>query len=87
MSGCGIDSPSSKKINGYDKWDVERDAEKLIEAKKLENGDQKYYKTLVIEVKKIADAAMEAAAQKQLAASEVSLTKKVSKKMKKIYGG
>lgn len=85
MTGdCCVDS---KKINGFDKWDVESDARTLIKAKELENGDQKYYKTLVTEVKKTADAAMEAAASKQLAAKEVSLLKKVSGKMKKMYSG
>ena len=85
--GCDPVCRKSNKINGFDKWDVESDARTLIKAKELENGDSKYYKTLVVEVKKTADAAMEAATQKQLAAKEVQLTKNVGKKMKKLYGG
>lgn len=77
----------SDKINGYDKWDVESDARTLIKAKELENGDQKYYKVIVAEVEKTAEAATEAAAQKAQAAKEVTLVKKVGSKLKKMYGG
>lgn len=83
--GCEV--TKADKINGYDKWDVESDARTLIKAKELENGDKKYYKTLVAEVEKTAKAATEAAALKVQAAKEVTLVKKVGKKLKKIYGG
>lgn len=80
-------SPKSDKIGGFDKWKVRDSADTLIEAKEIENGDTKFYGVVLKEVKKIADAAMEAAAEKQRAAKDIALAKKVEKKMKKIYGG
>jgi hypothetical protein len=82
--GCGIGKED--KIDGFDKWDIEDAARTLISAKKIENEGGKKYAAILKEVKKQADAAMEAAAQKDLAAKEISLVAKTKKKMAKVFG-
>ncbi len=82
--GCGIDK--SDKIEGYDRYDIENGARILMEAKRIENEDPKKYTVICKEVKKQADAAMEVAAEKALAASEIETTKKAGKGLKKLYG-
>jgi hypothetical protein len=84
MEDCVVSS--GNKIEGLDKWDVESNARTLIDAKKIENGDKKMYTVVLKEVKKQADAAMEAAAQKNLAAEEISLLAKTKKRMGKVFG-
>ncbi len=82
--GCAIDKPN--KIEGYDRYDIENGARTLMDAKRIENEDPKKYAVICKEVKKQADAAMEVAAEKQLAANEVVATKKAGKRLKKLYG-
>jgi tRNA A22 N-methylase len=87
MSGdcCEVSKPD--KIGGFDSWEVRSKADTLIEAEEIANGDQKFYKVVLAEVQKKADAAMEAAKKKKKAADSITLEKKVGKKMKKVLGG
>ncbi|MBW8002551.1 MAG: hypothetical protein FVQ80_11095 [Planctomycetes bacterium] len=83
-SCCSIDG--SNKIGGYDSYKVRNAADTCIEAKEIENGDQKFYKVALVEVQKKAKAAEEAARSKMEAADMMKLEKKTEKRMKKIYG-
>jgi tRNA A22 N-methylase len=87
MSGdcCELSKPD--KIAGFDSWEVRSKADTLIEAEEIANGDPKFYKVVLAEVQKKADAAMEAAKKKKIAADSIILEKKVDKKLKKTFGG
>ena len=76
----------SDKIGGFDSYKVKSAADTCIEAKEIENGDQKFYKVVLAEVQKKAKAAEEAARSKVEAADMMKLEKKVGKKMKKVFG-
>jgi hypothetical protein len=76
----------SDKIGGFDSWEVRSKADTLIEAEEIKNGDSKFYKVVLGEVQKKADAAQEAAKKKQTAADGLKLEKKVGKRMKKVFG-
>ncbi len=82
---CGI-SNKPDKIGGFDKYDVEDAARTMIKAKEYENGDSKFYAVVLKEVEKTAKAATEAAEQKNKAAKELKLTKKVGGKLNSMYG-
>ena len=65
---------TEKKIDGFDKWEVEGAASTLIEAKEITKRP-KFYKTVLKEV------------DKQIkAAQAVALEAKVGKQLKKTYG-
>ncbi len=56
--GCIV---SEKKINGFDKWDIESDARTLIDAEKIKMDKRKNYLSTVLgEVNKQTKAAEEA---------------------------
>lgn len=75
----------SEKIGGYDKWDVQNDASTLINAEEIKKKGDKYYKVVMSEVQKKADAATAAASKKQEAADTLKLEKKVGEGMKKVF--
>ena len=76
----------NEKIDGFDKYEVTSAASDMIRSKEIEQGDPKFYKTVMAQVKKTADAAMATAKKKDAAAKEIVLHKKVSKKMKEVFG-
>ena len=81
---CDVTS-SKNKIGGYDKWDVESDARTLIKAEELKQGDSKYLKVIMGEVKKTAKAAVEAAEKKDAAAKKLDREKHVDAKLKTAF--
>ena len=74
------------KIDGFDKYEVENAATRMIQSKEIEQGDPKFYKTVMAQVKKTADAAMATAKKKDAAAKEIVLHKKVGSKLKEVFG-
>jgi hypothetical protein len=85
MEDC-VTMRRADKIRGFDSWEVRNKADTLIEAEEIKNGDPKFYKAVLGEVQKKADAAQEAAKKKQTAADGLKLEKKVGKGLKKVFG-
>lgn len=81
--GCSVDK--SDKIGGYDRWDVQSDADTLIRAEEIKKKGDKYYKVVMGEVQKKADAATLAAGKKQEAVDQLKLEKKVGEGLKKVF--
>lgn len=67
-----IDKP--KKIGGFDKWEVEDAARTLIEAQEIK-AKPKFFKVVIVEVQKQAEAAKRAALEKQVAAKLIKMGK------------
>jgi len=65
----------SKKIGGFDKWEVESSARTLMDAEKIKAGDPKFYTVVKKECDKIAEAAKRAALEKQVAAKLIKAYK------------
>ena len=85
MSGdCCVSK--SDKIGGFDSWEVKSKADTLIEAEEIKSGDPKFYKVVMAEVQKKADAAQKAADKKKIAADSIKLETKVGKNLKKTFG-
>lgn len=66
---------AEKKINGFDKWEVESSARTLMDAEKIKAGDPKFYTVVKKECDKIAAAAQRAALEKRVAAKLIKLGK------------
>jgi len=71
-----MDSFKSKKIGGFDKYEVESSARTLMDAEKIKAGDPKFYSVVKKECDRIADAAQRAAMEKKTAAKLIQLKKK-----------
>lgn len=65
----------SKKIGGFDKWEVESSARTLMDAEKIKAGDPKFYAVVKKECSRIAEAAKRAALEKQVAAKLIKAYK------------
>ncbi len=67
---------TSKKIGGFDKWEVEDAARTLIEAQEIKM-KPKFYAVVIKEVEKQAAAAQRAAMEKKVAVKLIKLQKKM----------
>ncbi len=65
---------TSKKIGGFDKWEVESAARTLIEAQEIK-AKPKFLKVVIKEVEKQAEAARRAALEKKVAAKLIKAFK------------
>lgn len=70
----------SKKIGGFDKWEVESAARTLIEAQEIK-AKPKFFAVVQAECDRQAEAALKAANEKKVAATEI----KVAAKLKKVF--
>ena len=65
----------SDKINGFDRWDIQSDADTLIKAESIKNDKRKgYYNTVMKEVVKKAKDADDAAATAHKAATKAKVS-------------
>ncbi len=69
----------SKKIDGYDEWEISSAVDTLIKAKEIQK-DEKLLKLVRIELKKRKDAVDDALTEEQV-------EDKVGKKLKETFGG